>query len=185
MAMKTIVILFFCLTGIATAQIQLGYKSESIWFNHTGPAGNGTDELPLFNLYLTGGYKFSKAIFTHDLILETRYGYDVFGEDSFRGADLQLAVKFFPIKRIYIIGCYNFHYSTGFRSNGTNILFKDFYFLDFGLGGYIMKFWYVELVYSDPISDREYSGAIPEEGTPPGYINNVLRLSVGFAWDLW
>lgn len=61
--MKTIVILLFCLTGIATAQVQLGYKSESIWFNHTGPGGYGTDELPLFNLYLTGGYKFSKSIF--------------------------------------------------------------------------------------------------------------------------
>ena len=184
MAMKTIVILFFCLTGIATAQIQLGYKSESIWFNHTGPAGNGTDELPLFNLYLTGGYKFSKAIFTHDLILETRYGF-VFAQDSFGGADLQLAVKFFPIKRIYVVGCYNFHHNIGFNSNSTDILFKDFYFLDFGLGGYIMKFWYVELVYSDPISDREYMAADRYQGTPPGYINNVLRLSVGFAWDLW
>lgn len=153
---KTVILVCF-ITGILYPQtFQLGFRSESTWYNAT----DGNEFVPLYHFFITAGLYEDSVTLLSDLTEELRFG-RILAPDDMIGNDLALSLKSQVIKiskpdlSYYLSLGIDMHFNIGDHySHGPWTLYnKTFYLLMFGIGFTMDKHVFVEVSKYIPISN--------------------------------
>lgn len=179
--MSKILILFCMLTGTLYSQtFQLGFRSESTWFNLTNKS---TEFVPIYHFFVTGGLVEKNIPILHDLTEEIRLG-GIITPNYLQGYDLLLALKTHVLtKYLYVSGGLDLHYNIGDAHGATIIYSKNLYLLNFGIGYSPDNIFFIEISKYIPISNNDlfvdYSNYNPSFS-----LNSLIAISFGINFDL-
>ena len=185
--MNKILILICFITSILFSQtVQLGFRSESTWYNTTI---NGTEFVPLWHFFITAGLYEENTPVLKDLTEEIRFG-RILTPGSLIGNDLSFALKSHLISKfIYLTGGLNLHFNQGSGGGPPTIDSKIFNQLILGIGITPDKPVFIELSEYFPISNttlEEYDDYDINNNLVRSYYNikSFISLNFGLIIDL-